>query len=120
MVVIGGLIQDTVIDGVQKVPLLGDIPVIGALFRYKTRSRAKTNLMIFLRPTLVRDSRRADAFTGERYDYILGEQQKAQPAHDAALPDLESPTLPPRTAPATRPAPSLEIEVRPYRDGGRY
>ncbi len=119
MVVIGGLIQDTVIDGVQKVPVLGDIPVIGSLFRYKTRSRAKTNLMIFLRPTLVRDSRRADAFTGERYDYILGEQQKAKPAHDLALPDMESPTLPPRTAPATRPAPPLEIEVRPYGGGGR-
>jgi general secretion pathway protein D len=119
MVVIGGLIQDTVIDGVQKVPVLGDIPLIGGLFRYKTRSRAKTNLMIFLRPTLVRDSRRADAFTGERYDYILGEQQKAKPAHDAALPDMESPTLPPRTAPATRPAPPLEIEVRPYRSDGR-
>ncbi len=119
MVVIGGLIQDTVIDGVQKVPVLGDIPVIGSLFRYKTRSRAKTNLMIFLRPTLVRDSRRADAFTGERYDYILGEQGKAKPVHDAVLPDVESPTLPPRTAPATRPTPPLEIEVRPYRDEGR-
>src|SRR4029077_1365483 len=48
IVVIGGLIQDTVIDGVQKVPLLGDIPLLGALFRYKTRSHSKTNLMIFL------------------------------------------------------------------------
>jgi general secretion pathway protein D len=119
MVVIGGLIQDTVIDGVQKVPVLGDIPVIGSLFRYKTRSRAKTNLMIFLRPTLVRDSRRADAFTGERYDYILGEQQKAKPAHDLALPDMESPTLPPRTAPAPASSPPMEIEIKPYRDGGR-
>jgi general secretion pathway protein D len=119
MVVIGGLIQDTVIDGMQKVPVLGDIPLLGGLFRYKTRSRAKTNLMIFLRPTLVRDSRRADAFTGERYDYILGEEQTAKPAHDAVLPDLESPTLPPRTAPATRPAPPPETEVRPYRGEGR-
>ncbi len=119
IVVIGGLIQDTVKDGVQKVPVLGDIPLLGGLFRYKTRSHSKTNLMIFLRPTLVRDSQRADAFTGERYDYILGEQQKAKPTHDAILPDMESPTLPPKTAPATRPAPPLEIEVRPYRDEGR-
>ncbi|HEV8259147.1 MAG TPA: type II secretion system secretin GspD [Burkholderiales bacterium] len=119
IVVIGGLIQDTVKDGVQKVPVLGDIPLLGGLFRYKTRSHNKTNLMIFLRPTLVRDSQRADAFTGERYDYILGEQEKAKPAHDAILPDMASPTLPPKTAPATRPAPPLEIEVRPYRDEGR-
>jgi len=121
IVVIGGLIQDTVNDGVQKVPVLGSIPLLGGLFRYKTRSHSKTNLMIFLRPTLVRDSQRADVFTGERYDYILGEQEKAKPAHDAILPDMESPTLPPKTAPATRPAPPLEmeIEVRPYRDEGR-
>ncbi|HEV8645564.1 MAG TPA: type II secretion system secretin GspD [Burkholderiales bacterium] len=103
MVVIGGLIQDTVNDGVQKVPVLGDIPLLGSLFRYKTRSRNKTNLMIFLRPTLVRDSARADAFTGERYDYILGEQEKAKPAHDAILPDMESPTLPPRPPEAVKP-----------------
>jgi general secretion pathway protein D len=119
IVVIGGLIQNTVNDGVQKVPVLGDLPLIGGLFRYKTRSNNKTNLMIFLRPTLVRDSARADAFTGERYDYILGEQKKAQPAHDAILPDMESPTLPPRTAPETRPAPPLDIEVRPYPNEGR-
>ena len=119
IVVIGGLIQDAVNDGMQKVPVLGDIPLLGGLFRYKTRSHSKTNLMIFLRPTLVRDSRRADVFTGERYDYILGEQEKAKPAHDASLPDMESPVLPPKTAPATRPSPALEIEVRPYRDEGR-
>jgi len=119
IVVIGGLIQDTVNDGVQKVPVLGDLPLVGGLFRYKTRSNNKTNLMIFLRPTLVRDSARADAFTGERYDYILGEQKKAQPAHDPILPDMESPTLPPRTAPETRPAPPLDIEVRPYPNEGR-
>ena len=117
IVVIGGLIQDTVNDGVQKVPVLGNIPLLGGLFRYKTRSHSKTNLMIFLRPTLVRDSQRADAFTGERYDYILGEQEKAKPAHDAILPDMESPTLPPKTAPASRPAPPLEIEVRPRNEG---
>src|SRR5204862_12623 len=104
IVVIGGLIQDTVTDGVQKVPGLGDIPLLGGLFRYKTRSHTKTNLMIFLKPTLVRDSRRADAFTSERYDYILGEQEKAKPAHDAILPDMAAPTLPPKTGPATRPA----------------
>src|SRR3954470_1128482 len=79
IVVIGGLIQDSVKDGVEKVPFLGELPLLGELFRYKTRSHTKTNLMIFLKPTLVRDSRRADAYTSERYDYIVGEQEKARP-----------------------------------------
>ncbi len=118
IVVIGGLIQNQVNDSVQKVPLLGDIPLLGHLFRYKTRSHNKTNLMIFLRPTLVRDSQRADVFTGERYDYILGEQQKARPASHAILPDIESPVLPPRPVTSNRPA-TPDIEVRPYRDSGR-
>ena len=96
IVVIGGLIQNTVKDSVEKVPLLGDIPWIGALFRFKTRSYNKTNLMVFLVPTVLRDGQRADTITGEQYDYILGEQRKAQPAPSAVLPDVESPTLPPR------------------------
>ena len=74
----------------------------------KTREHSKTNMMIFLRPTLVRDSRRADAFTGERYDYVLGEQGKAKPERSAVLPDMGSPTLPPRPAPATETKPSPE------------
>jgi general secretion pathway protein D len=115
IVVIGGLIQSTVVDGVQKVPVLGDLPVLGGLFRYKTRSLAKTNLMIFLRPTLVRDSQRAESYTGERYDYILGEQQKAKPVHDPILPDVESPALPPRPEPAPVPA----LEIKPYPAEGR-
>ncbi len=96
IVVIGGLIQDSVKDGVEKVPLLGDIPVLGALFTYSTRSRTKTNLMVFLRPTVLRDAQRADSLTGSRYDYILGEQNKAAPAPNPPLPDMEAPTLPPR------------------------
>lgn len=123
IVVIGGLIQDTVNDGIQKVPILGDIPVLGGLFRYKTRSHNKTNLMIFLKPTLVRDSSRADGFTGERYEYILREQIKSQPAHDPVLPDVVAPTLPPRTpvpsqAPPAQEAPPAEVEVKPYRSEG--
>ncbi len=96
IVVIGGLIQDTVKESVEKVPLLGDIPWLGALFRFKTRTYNKTNLMVFLLPTVLRDGQSADTITGERYDYILGEQRKVTPAPSAVLPDVESPKLPPR------------------------
>ena len=98
IIVIGGLIQDSVSDVVQKVPVLGDIPLLGSLFQYKSRSRTKTNLMVFLRPTVLRDALRANPLTSERYDYIMGEQRRATPAHDVVLPDIPSPRLPPLPA----------------------
>ena len=95
IVVIGGLIQDSVKDAVEKVPGLGDLPLIGALFKYNTRTRSKTNLMVFLRPTLLRSAQGVNALANDRYDYILGQQLKARPATDM-LPDYGSPSLPPR------------------------
>jgi general secretion pathway protein D len=96
IVVIGGLIQDSLRDTVEKVPLLGDIPLLGALFTYNSRQRVKTNLMVFLRPTVLRDAQRAASLTEGRYDYILGQQYKAKPAPHPVLPEMESPALPPR------------------------
>jgi general secretion pathway protein D len=96
IVVIGGLIQDSVRDGVEKVPFLGDLPILGALFTYNTRQRTKTNLMVFLRPTVLRDAQRAESVTASRYDYILGEQYKAASPHNPPLPDMDPPILPPR------------------------
>jgi general secretion pathway protein D len=96
IIVIGGLIQDSVKETVEKVPLLGDIPLLGALFTYSTRARSKTNLMVFLRPTVLRDARRAESLTSGRYDYIIGEQKKSAPPDSPPLPDMQPPTLPPR------------------------
>ena len=119
IVVIGGLIQDAVSDGVDQVPVLGSIPWIGGLFRSRTRSHSKTNLMIFLRPTLVRDSQRADVFTSQRYDYILGEQIRARPEASLVLPDMMSPVLPPRTVPATPPPANVVPQSAPGADRDR-
>jgi len=94
IVVIGGLIQDSVRDGVEKVPVLGDIPLVGGLFTYKTRSRTKTNLMVFLRPTVLRDAQRAQSLTDDRYNYILGEQTRSKPPASLPLPNMEAPSLP--------------------------
>jgi general secretion pathway protein D len=52
--------------------------------------------MVFLRPTLVRNGSDSGTYTGERYDYIRGEQIKAKPTPDAVLPEVESPVLAPR------------------------
>jgi len=69
-IVLGGLIQDDVSGGVSKVPLLGDIPLLGRLFRTDTRSREKRTLLVFLRPTIVRDKNDARELTQEKYQPI--------------------------------------------------
>ena len=94
IVALGGLIQDSVSTGMEKVPLLGDIPILGLLFRYETRKQSKTNLMVFLRPVVLRDGMSYRGATAERYRQMLGEQEKTQmPAHPV-MPDYEAPRLP--------------------------
>ena len=104
IVAIGGLIQDAAGSGIEKVPFLGDLPIIGALFQYRTRNRNKTNLMVFLRPTLLRDASGADALATDRYNYILGEQYKARNAPGFGRPADGGPLLPalPSPPPAAR------------------
>lgn len=70
VLVLGGLIKDDLLENSQKVPLLGDIPLLGALFRSKTVQKIKTNLLIFLRPVILRDEARAMALTNSKYKYI--------------------------------------------------
>ncbi|MBV1874567.1 MAG: type II secretion system protein GspD, partial [Gammaproteobacteria bacterium] len=65
-----GLMRDDVIDTVSKVPLLGDIPWVGRLFRSSSQSHSKKNLMVFLRPTILRDDKSASALTHEKYSGI--------------------------------------------------
>jgi general secretion pathway protein D len=79
VIALGGLIGDDNEGSVQKVPLLGDLPFIGNLFKYQTGSRTKTNLMIFLRPTIVRDKDTSNMLTVDRYDYMRAQQIKVQP-----------------------------------------
>ncbi len=93
IIVLGGLIQNQVTDGEDSVPVLGDIPVLGHLFRYSTRKQNKTNLMVFLRPQIVRTAAQASAVTSPRYDYILGQQKATTPPHHPMLPDLSPPML---------------------------
>jgi general secretion pathway protein D len=97
IIVLGGLISDDVNSTVQAVPVLGSIPVIGWLFRYTTRQRDKTNLMVFLRPLVIRDSAAAARVTGERYDYIRDVQGSQPLPQSPLLPNMTMPQLPPFT-----------------------
>ncbi len=76
IIVLGGLIEDSYGLDQEKVPLLGEVPVLGNLFRYENRNRKKTNLMVFLRPHIVRNASDYRSLTGDRYDTLLGAQKK--------------------------------------------
>ncbi len=76
IIVLGGLLEDRVTDTSQSVPLLGDIPLLGNLFRYDSRDRQKTNLMIFLRPHIVRNAQEGASLTLDRYNYMRAAQSR--------------------------------------------
>jgi general secretion pathway protein D len=103
LVMLGGLLSDDYNNTIEKVPLAGDIPVFGNLFKNEIRSRTKSNLMMFLRPAVMRDGASTEAFSYDRYDEIRGMQQRAQPNTDnIMLRGVDSaPVLP--EAPAPRP-----------------
>ena len=94
ILVLGGLLKDEFADSEGRVPGLGSIPVLGNLFKNTGRSRVKTNLMVFLRPVIMRDQKSADELTLDRYEYIRALQQAGQPAPKFALPDTGAPVMP--------------------------
>ncbi len=100
ILVLGGLISETFTDTKAKVPLLGDIPVLGALFRSEKREKNRSNLMVFLKPTIMRDGEAASRLSLDRYDLIRARQQEQQPASNPFLPLKDAPVLPPVNAPA--------------------
>jgi general secretion pathway protein D len=104
IVVLGGLLQDEYSGNQEKVPGLGDVPVFGNLFKTETRSRKKTNLMVFLRPVVLRDSTAGDTLTMDRYELMRLQQQSAQPVPSAAVPVNEAPALPPAAVLKSAPA----------------
>jgi general secretion pathway protein D len=104
IIVLGGLLQDEYSNNEEKVPLLGDIPFLGALFRSDTRTRKKTNLMVFMRPVVMRDASSGDALTQSRYDLMRTIQGQVQGVPTVVLPNYDSPQIP--EGPATGAAPA--------------
>ena len=95
IIVLGGLIEDSTGDNAEKVRGLGDIPLLGNLFKYQTRERKKTNLMIFLRPVIVRNKEQSGSLAADRYDYMRAAETAAVPATgNLMLKDLGTPVLP--------------------------
>ncbi len=102
IIVLGGLLKDEYTDGDDRVPGLASIPLLGNLFKSENRKRVKTNLLVFLRPVVMRDQQAADQLTLDRYESIRALQQNTQPKPSLVLPDTGAPVLPP--APGTVPA----------------
>jgi general secretion pathway protein D len=94
IIVLGGLMQDNYQVSNSKVPLLGDIPWIGQLFRSEAKTRQKTNLMVFLRPVIINDRNTAQAVTSNRYDYIQG-VTGAYKSDNNLVKDRDDPVVPP-------------------------
>ncbi len=102
IVALGGLLDQNDRNTVDKVPLLGDIPIVGGLFRSRARARDKTNLMVFIRPTIVRNAAEAQAMTAPRYDFMRASQVPMPGQREAALEALVRDYL--RTTPPVAPA----------------
>jgi len=102
IVVLGGLLSDEYSGNQEKVPGLGDVPFFGNLFKSEARARKKTNLMVFLRPVVIRDAAASDSLSLDRYEAMRGAQQQGQPVQSVLVPINEAPVLPP--APSSAPA----------------
>jgi general secretion pathway protein D len=94
----------------DKVPLLGDIPWLGNLFRHEIREQTKTNLMIFIRPYVLRTASSPDTVTQDRYDYLRGVQKDSQLPTRTVLPDMNAPVLPPLNL---KSEPPLSLKTEP-------
>jgi general secretion pathway protein D len=93
-IVLGGLIDEDVQESISKVPLLGDIPFLGHLFKTSSTSKRKRNLMVFLRPTIVRDGMTMNKISHRKYNYIRAEQLRRQQEGVSLMPHSQTPSLP--------------------------
>ena len=109
IVVLGGLLQDDYSGSQDKVPGLGDVPFFGNLFKSESRTRKKTNLMVFLRPVVVRDAQATDRLSLDRYDLMRAGVKEAQPTPSSTMSINEGPQLPAvSAAPTVAPAPKTQ------------
>jgi general secretion pathway protein D len=108
IIVLGGLLSDEYSSNASKVPGLGDIPAFGWLFKSEERKRNKKNLMVFLRPVVVRDAKASDTLSTNRYEQMMGLQRNAVPTYNPLLDTGPGPMMPPLAPPsppsATTPA----------------
>ena len=109
IIALGGLLDDNERRTLEKIPLLGDIPGLGQLFRSRSRTRSKTNLMVFIRPTILRSEAEARALAERRYNYVRAQQRLLRPDEEPSIDQLVRDYMdaaPPTSDPATPADPS--------------
>lgn len=109
IIALGGLLDDNERRTLEKIPFLGDIPGLGQLFRSRAKTRSKTNLMVFIRPTILRSAEEAQALAARRYNYARAQQRLLRPDEEPSLDQLVRDymdTTPPSTDPAKAPDPT--------------
>ena len=112
LIVLGGLMDDQAGESVAKVPLLGDIPLIGNLFKSTADKKEKRNLMVFIRPTILRDGMAADGVSQRKYNYMRAEQIYRDEQGLTLMPHTAQPILPAQNQ-------ALPPEVRAFLNAGR-
>ncbi|MCU0935318.1 MAG: type II secretion system secretin GspD [Gammaproteobacteria bacterium] len=95
ILVLGGLIEDKLSESIAKVPLLGDIPILGTLFRDRRISNEKVNLMVFLKPTILRNAADGTMVSSAKYSHLRAQQESYQPKETWLIPNLKREVLPP-------------------------
>lgn len=117
---IGGLLDDNDRRTIERIPLLGDLPLIGNLFRSRSRARARTNLMVFIRPTILRSAADAREMSARRYGYIRDEQLLRNPRAEPSIDELVREylgTVPPGAVPQAQPQDEVVSPPAPAPDG---
>ncbi|HYZ47899.1 MAG TPA: type II secretion system protein GspD, partial [Sphingomonas sp.] len=117
IVALGGLLDDNERRTIEKIPLLGDIPGLGELFKSRSKSRQKTNLMVFIRPTILRSAADARALAERRYGYVRERQLLQRPDQEPSLDELVRdymgalPPTPPPDLPGSSPPPLAPPQI---------
>jgi general secretion pathway protein D len=115
VIVLGGLMQDTVTESEDRVPGLGAIPLIGNLFKSRSGSRMKSNLLVFIRPQIMRDAQAIEDISKQKYDGIRQQEKNIDNGHIMLLPGQKQPSIPPIPMPQTSgraalPAPDANVQ----------
>lgn len=116
IIVLGGLMQNQLNESEQKVPLLGDIPLLGNLFRYRKSSNTKQNLLVFIRPSILRDQKSVAYYTNDKYQFMR-KLESSNKEKVLLMPDVKRPILPPFQSVQKRPSGETPTNSEPRKPG---
>lgn len=116
-IVLGGLLEDNLTEGASRVPILGSIPILGNLFKSRNSKKVKTNLLVFIKPTILRDGMQATIESNSKYNFIRDMQLQRNSGKATLQPGEKQPILPGlKEVPASATTPSSDLSTTPLDD----